>query len=79
MNLILKIMKQCTQHADEEGIDQVEGQDGDDAQDHGARHAQQHGRHGGGQHGVGSAQGRVSRCFGPECWPSPSAFLIGDG
>ena len=28
---------------------------------------------------VGSAQGRVSRCFGPECWPSPSAFLIGDG
>ncbi len=68
-----------TQHADKEGIDQVEGQDGDDAQDHGARHAQQHGCHGGGQHGVGSAQGRVSRCFGPECWPFPSAFLIGDG
>ncbi len=67
------------QHADEEGIDQVEGEDGNDAEDHGPRHAQQHWRHGGGQHGVGSAQGRVSMCSGPKCWPRPSAFLIGGG
>lgn len=48
------------QHADEEGIDQIECQYGDDAEDHGARHAQQYGRHGGGQQGVGSGHELVS-------------------
>ncbi len=48
------------QHANKEGIDQVEGQNGDDAEDHGARHLAQYDRDRCCQHGIDAGQGIVS-------------------